>query len=109
LDAHNHFGESGGELGAATHARDLAFTRRVVGCDHAIPEALAILIEGSVFVGAGFHAFEIRVRDADQFRARTALRRRERLMEDRFVHQILRLGKDAGSRFDRLPLGIGKI
>jgi hypothetical protein len=34
-------------------------------------------------------------RHANQFGARASFRRSERLMEDRFVDQVLRLGKDA--------------
>lgn len=54
-----------------------------------------MFVERSVFVGPLFHIQEIRIRDADQLGSRAAYGGRQRLMEDRFVHQVLRLGENA--------------
>ena len=93
LHPRNHLGKSGCELRAAAHSGDRTLAGGIVRCDHAVLDALAIFIEGSVFVGARFHAFEVCVRDTNQLRSRAAFRRRQRLMKDRFVYQVLRLGK----------------
>src|ERR1700733_15094537 len=70
FDARNHFGKSSGELRAAAHSRNLTLAGGIVRRDHAVLNALAVFVEGSVLAGACFHAFEVRIRYADQLRAR---------------------------------------
>jgi hypothetical protein len=78
LHARNHFGKSGCELRATAHSGNRTLASGIVRSDHTVLDALAIFIEGSVFVGARFHAFEVGVRDANQFGARAAFGGRQR-------------------------------
>ena len=91
LHARNHLGKPGCELRATAHSGDRTLAGGIVRSDHAVLDALAILVEWSVFVGSRFHTFEVCVRDANQFGARAAFRRRQRLMKERFINQVLRL------------------
>lgn len=52
LHASDHFGKSGCELRAATHSGDRTLAGGIVRRDYAVLDALAIFVEGSVFINS---------------------------------------------------------
>jgi hypothetical protein len=77
------------ELGAAAHASDFAFARGMVGSNHAIFDALAVLVKRCVFIASIPSKYEFATRIS------SALGRRQSLRKNRLVHQVLRFGKYA--------------